>query len=374
MSKHRTILITGAFGQVGRRCAAIMLGRGHTVVGVDLRTDRTVAAAGDLASMTGLSGTLVPAYLDLLDTTSLRAVVDEYRPTAVIHLAAIVSPVCYSNPQRARRVNVDGTRNLLDAVAHQPDPPVFVFASSSAVYGSRSPKLHPERVTTETPVNPIECYGADKVESEISVTQSGLRYAILRLGGVLSPDNLGVMSPEYFVLLRAIPRDNRLHCVDARDAALALSNATELKDADLDAIYLIGGDDSYAVTHSEMQDELTAVTGLGRLGPSTNLPGDPDDEAGWSFTDWFDTSESQRVLRFQQHRSSETMRWGGDSIPRGQRVAMQVVGPVLRPLARFALALQRGLERRGQYAEPWRLIAKKYGSEVLRLPHGAQIH
>ncbi len=47
---EETVLVTGAFGQVGRRCTEILLGRGRTVVALDLRTDKTVATAAELSS------------------------------------------------------------------------------------------------------------------------------------------------------------------------------------------------------------------------------------------------------------------------------------------------------------------------------------
>ena len=45
-----TVLITGAFGQVGKRCAEILLSRGRTVIATDLRNDKSVAVAQELAA------------------------------------------------------------------------------------------------------------------------------------------------------------------------------------------------------------------------------------------------------------------------------------------------------------------------------------
>src|ERR1700752_4111775 len=150
-----TILITGAFGQVGKRCTQILLDRGRTVIATDLRTDKTVAAAAELSAG---AGALVPAYVDLLDPAAVRELVAAHRPEAIIHLAAIVSPPSYRNPGLARRVNVGGTENLLAAAAALHRPPLFLMASSAAVYGSRNPYRYPERITPDTPVDPIDQY------------------------------------------------------------------------------------------------------------------------------------------------------------------------------------------------------------------------
>ncbi|HWS94343.1 MAG TPA: NAD-dependent epimerase/dehydratase family protein, partial [Mycobacterium sp.] len=45
-----TILVTGAFGQVGKRCTQILLDRGRTVIATDLRTHKTVAAQEELSA------------------------------------------------------------------------------------------------------------------------------------------------------------------------------------------------------------------------------------------------------------------------------------------------------------------------------------
>jgi nucleoside-diphosphate-sugar epimerase len=358
-----TVLVTGAFGQVGRRCAEILLGRGRKVVALDLPGDNSVAAARTLSDSTN-TGTLVTAYTDLLDAAAVRALVAEQRPDAIVHLAAILAPASYRNPALARKVNVGGTRNLVDAAGALARAPLFVTASSASVYGSRNPYRHPERITPATPVNPIDQYGEDKVLAEAVIRSSGLPHAILRLAGVISPDAASSMNTDYLLLMRATPGDNQLHTVDARDVALAFANAVDRADAIDGKALLIAGDDTHMHTHRELEDDMMATVGIGRLGPSASLPGDPDDDRGWSFTGFFDTTESAALLDFQRHDWPQTMAWIAES--QGRRVAaLRLLGPVLRPLLRRILAVQRRVEKRGPYADPWTLIAAKYGTEVL---------
>src|SRR5882757_5034313 len=101
-----TVLITGAFGQVGKRCTEILLSRGRTVIAVDLR-----------------------------NADAVREVVAEHPPGAIVHLAAIYSPPSYRNPRFARKVNVEGTRNVVEAAKALGQPPLILKASSAAVYG-----------------------------------------------------------------------------------------------------------------------------------------------------------------------------------------------------------------------------------------------
>ncbi len=358
-----TILITGAFGQVGRRCTQLLLERGRTVVAMDLRTDKTVAAQAELAAGAH-AGALIPAYVDLLDAEAVRDLVATHRPEAIIHLAAIVSPPSYRNPGLARRVNVGGTENLLAAAATLPRPPLFLMASSAAVYGSRNPYRHPERITPDTPVQPIDQYGQDKVLAEAAIRASGLPYAMYRLGGILSPDTQAGINADYLTLMRSMPADNRMHAVDARDVALAFANGVDREATIAGKVLLIGGNETYVLLQRDLEDGLMTAAGLGPLGPSASLPGDPGDDRGWSFTGWYDTTEAQALLDFQEHDWHQTLAWIAESQGR-QRIVLRALGPVLRPLMRAALQLQRRAERRGPYADPWALIEKKYGSEAL---------
>ncbi|MFI9536129.1 NAD-dependent epimerase/dehydratase family protein [Nocardia fusca] len=279
------VLITGAFGQVGKRVTALLLSRGHTVVVTDLRTDSVRTTAEKLAEAPQ-PGTLRTTFADLLDRAAVEALVDEHRPDAIIHLAAMFSPQSYRNPQLARRINVGGTENLVRAGQKLPTAPLLLFASSAAVYGSRNPHRHPERITADTPVAPIDQYGEDKVLAESVITRSGLPHAFLRLGGVLSPDTTAGINTDHLVLIRATPGDNRLHGVDARDVALAFANAVGRRDSINGKVLLIAGNDTYAHTHRDVEDSMFEAMGIGRLGPSASLPGDPGDDRGWAFTGW----------------------------------------------------------------------------------------
>jgi nucleoside-diphosphate-sugar epimerase len=362
-STASTVLVTGAFGQVGKRCTQILLDRGRTVVAMDLRNDNTAGVEKELAAGRH-PGTLIPAYTDLLDAEAVRDLVAAHRPEAVVHLAAIVSPLSYRKPGLARKVNVGGTENLLAACAALPRPPLFLMASSAAVYGSRNPNRQPERITPDTPVNPIDQYGQDKVLAEAAIRASGLPYALFRLGGVISPDTHTTVNGDSLLLMRSIPGDNRMHAVDARDVALAFANGVDRKETIAGKVLLIGGNESYVLTQRELEDGLMDALGLGELGPSASLPGDPRDDRGWSFTGWYDTTEARALLEFQEHDWSQTLAWIAETQGR-MRAVVRLLSPILRPALRAVLMVQRRFEGRGPYADPWTLIEKHYGTAAL---------
>ena len=127
---------------------------------------------------------------------------------------------------------------------------------------------------------------------------------------------------------------------------------------------LVGGNESYVLSQRDLEDGLMDAVGLGRLGPSASLPGDPGDDRGWSFTGWYDTTEAQALLDFQEHDWSQTLAWIAET--QGHtRTVVRVLSPILRPALRAVLKVQRRLEGRGPYADPWTLIEKKYGTAAL---------
>ncbi|MEM6108659.1 NAD(P)-dependent oxidoreductase [Mycobacterium sp. 050272] len=359
-----TILVTGAFGQVGKRCAQILLERGRTVIATDLRNDKTVAVQKEL-SASAKPEALITSYVDLTDAEAVRELIMTHQPGAIIHLAAVVAPVSYRNPALARKVNVGGTENLLAAATALPRPPLFLLASSAAVYGSRNPYRFPERITPDTPVNPIDQYGQDKVLAEAGVRASGLPHALYRLAGVISPDTQsGGVDGDNLVIMRSMPVDNRIHTVDARDAALAFANGVDREAAISGKALLIGGNETCVMLQHELEGDLMTAVGLGRLGPSAGLTGDPDDDRGWSFTGWYDTTEAQALLDFQEHDWQQTMDWVSKSQGK-TRTVLRVLGPILRPVLRLVLKLQNRAEGRGPYSDPWAMIENKYGPAAL---------
>ena len=81
---------------------------------------------------------------------------------AVVHLAALVGyPLCKKEPERARGVNVQGTKNVIAAM----DPATrLIYASTGSNYGEVAGIC-----TEETPLNPLSVYGETKTEAEYNL-------------------------------------------------------------------------------------------------------------------------------------------------------------------------------------------------------------
>ena len=148
-SLPRSVLVRGGLGFIGSNLVRALLRRGSEVTGIDnLSTGRRGALP------VGARGLRV-VIADVLDE---KTVLNEANVDAVVHLAALVGTRGGSEAQ-LRRVNVDGTRKVLDA-CEEGGAKAFVFASSLAVYGDLL--NHAERAGPE----PRTAYGRSKLEAE----------------------------------------------------------------------------------------------------------------------------------------------------------------------------------------------------------------
>ena len=97
--------------------------------------------------------------VDLRDSDTLLALLDEVRPDMLVHLAAYRNPdFCEKNPKEARRLNVAPTRVLCEALP--PEVPLL-YVSTDYVFDGRSPPYDENAEPF-----PINLYGRSKLESE----------------------------------------------------------------------------------------------------------------------------------------------------------------------------------------------------------------
>ncbi|HWA13678.1 MAG TPA: D-erythronate dehydrogenase [Burkholderiales bacterium] len=158
------VFITGGGGFLGYRLALKLLER-RTLAGPD---GKPAAISGiklfDAAFPPDPDPRLTCIKGDIAELEQVENAMD--RDTAsVFHLAAVVSAHAEQDFDMGYRVNLDGTRNLLEASRDMDAPPRFVFASSLAVYGGALPPVVDDSVTP----TPQTSYGTQKVIGEYLV-------------------------------------------------------------------------------------------------------------------------------------------------------------------------------------------------------------
>lgn len=157
------IFITGGGGFLGHRLALKL--REGRLIGRDGNPSAvSQITLFDAAFPPGADPRLKCVQGDISDPAALAAALD--RDTdSIFHLAAVVSAGAEADFDLGYRVNLDGTRNLLEACRKLQAPPRLVFASSLAVFGGQLPPVVDDAVTPA----PQTSYGTQKVIGEYLV-------------------------------------------------------------------------------------------------------------------------------------------------------------------------------------------------------------
>ena len=157
------VLIIGAAGMVGRKLSAALIKAGQVggkgiarLTLADVITPETLAFSG-----------AVEAVATDLSAPGAAAALVASRPDLMFDLAAIVSGEAEADFDKGYRINLDGTRFLLDAIRQEgltaPYKPRVVFTSSIAVFGAP----FPEAIGDEFFSTPLTSYGTQKAISEL---------------------------------------------------------------------------------------------------------------------------------------------------------------------------------------------------------------
>jgi nucleoside-diphosphate-sugar epimerase len=317
------VLLTGALGNVGLYTADALLEEGHDVVAFDLESRRARRSASRLDPRVKV------AWGDVTDPASLGAALEGV--DAVIHLAAIIPPHVDEAPELARRVNVDGTRSLIEQMEASRTAKRLVFASSQGVVGDVQDREPPLRV--ETPVSPTDEYGRHKVACEQAIRQSSLQWSVLRLGVAVPTRWIG--APHDLRSGFEISPDARFEFIHPADAGTAFARAVACEQA-IGKILYVGGGEKCQMRYQEFYDDLMDSIGIGPL------PAEAFVRAGVPrfMGDWLDTEESQRLLHYQKRGLCELK-----ADMRRDLGAVAVLIRLLRPVATWFLV------RRSPYLE-----------------------
>jgi nucleoside-diphosphate-sugar epimerase len=155
------VLITGAAGMIGRKLVE-RLGKDGALDGraIDKLTLLDVVVPETPANAAGQVETMAAD----LSAPGKAASAVAGRPDTVFHLAGVVSAEAELDFDKGYRVNLDGTRALLEAIRAIGDGyrPRLVYTSSIAVFGAPFPETIPD----DFHLTPLTSYGTQKAIGE----------------------------------------------------------------------------------------------------------------------------------------------------------------------------------------------------------------
>ena len=314
------ILLTGAFGNLGASTLETLLEKKkHEIRCFDMQTPRNERERRRLSEI----GEFETLWGNICDSDDIKKAIEGRE--CILHLAAIIPPATEHNPELTQRVNAEGTRHLIRAAIQQERPPKFVFTSSITVHGKRH--CDPPPRTAEEDPRPCCNYTRSKVASETELMQSGLDWTILRVGAAMPVDIIGSSSFGFSGLEYSfsIPLDQRIEMVHPADVATAIANAPEANTAG--KILYLGGGKSCQMTNLRFQAGLFQALGIGMVAEKAFRA--PKDETEYGTTDFMDTEESQKLLKFQNHSFDHYL----EDLRRAfgwRRFFTRMFGPVIR--------------------------------------------
>ena len=277
------ILVTGGCGNIGVSTLNELLNKPHDVSVFDMKTPQNITR---LKKFKDRHKNVVFGDITNFDDVKLSLIDID----VVVHLAAIIPPTSEKNSKLSEKVNVDGTKNIIRAIKELNSPTKIVFASSCSVYGNTQKEDPP--VKTNHPLNGSDHYSRQKIRCEQLLQESKIQCAILRISAV-PPIDIGRFEPVIF----DYKSDNRIEFLHTNDAGLAFANMADLMALDQFSENIIlniagGEQNDCRITYAEMVNTL--FQGMGLKSFSDTLFGDKE-----YYTDWLDTQESQKMLRYQ---------------------------------------------------------------------------
>jgi nucleoside-diphosphate-sugar epimerase len=210
MEWSHPLVVTGAAGYIGSVVSTALIEAGHGVVGVD-----SLAHGARPISNLLTSPRFAFRRMDLADHGAVRDLIAALRPRCVAHFAAIVGdPACRAQPDLARQVNLEVTKNLFD-VCSEAGVERFVFASTCSNYGrARDEAL----LSEDSPLRPLSLYAETKVKAEewIESRSGACQGIVLRFATAhgLSPRMRFDLTVNQFV--RTILEEQKVELYDAR--------------------------------------------------------------------------------------------------------------------------------------------------------------
>ena len=230
--------------------------------------------------------------LDVLHYERVKQVLSEVKPSVIYHLAAQSRPdVSFSSPAYTIQTNVVGTTNILQACSELGLKPLFINASSSAVYGDIDWSTPPDE---NSPCHPLSPYGTSKLAQEHIVKNfnqmHGIPYVNVRIFNCTGPRKINdfvsdvcrrVVNKEF--PLKVGNLDGLRSIVDVRDLVRGLVLCENIKNETInlgsdvshkigDVLKLIAGDTPYEIDDSLLRPTDEPII-LGNINKAKDLLG-----------------------------------------------------------------------------------------------------
>ena len=249
--KRLRVLVTGASGTVGKEVVRQLLNEtdNYEVTVFDLKTKEAEKLFGQFKDKIGVY------YGDIGNEETVAQACKN--KDALIHLAAIIPPLADEDHLLAEKVNIRGTRNLIQGLQKHSPSAFFLYSSSISVYGDR---LQHPLIKTGDPLVPCErdFYAKTKLAAEKLIREKLVHWTIFRLTAIMGTDNHGA-SPLMFHM----PLDTKMEICTPSDTARAFVNGLRHQEELEQQIFNLGGGADCRISYREFIQRSFKISGMG---------------------------------------------------------------------------------------------------------------
>ena len=247
---RKKVLLTGASGTVGFEVLKQLNEKNQYDITVFDLKSKTSAK-----KFNSLSGEFKMIYGDISKSEDVEKIPANH--DFVIHLTAIIPPLADEKPDLAQRVNVEGTKNLINFLEKKSPQAFMIYSSSISVYGDRL--KNPEIRVTDTLIPSIgDEYAKTKIETERLIQDSNLQWSIFRLAAIMGNHKISK-------LMFHMPLETSVEICTPQDTARAFVNALEHQQELQGKIFNLGGGESCRISYRNLLEKSFEIYGMGKL-------------------------------------------------------------------------------------------------------------
>jgi nucleoside-diphosphate-sugar epimerase len=310
---NKNILITGATGAVGnevlRQLTAV---HEHSTITVFVRNSKKTK------KLLKPFPQVKKIYGDITNFAELeKACINQ---DYVIHLAAVIPPLADEKPEMTYQVNVEGTRNIVEALEKHSPNALLLYSSSVAVYGDRLKT--PNIVTTDDlKLSVGDSYGITKIESEKIIQESTLNWSIFRLSAIM-----GIGNHKISKLMFHMPLETVMEIATVRDTARAFVNSIG-QDARLaKRIFNLGGGELCRISYLDFMTRAFDYYGMGAV----DFPKYAFAKINFHCGNYVDGHELEEIVHFRQDTIDIYFERFGAAVPGIQRFFTKLVNKIVK--------------------------------------------
>ena len=250
MNSITNILLTGASGTVGSEVLRqLAFSENVNLTVFDQKTSKSKRIFAPYKNH------IKVIYGDLSNENDIAAIPEKL--DVVIHLAAIIPPLADEKPELAHKVNVEGTKTLLNRLETTSPHVFFMYSSSISVYGDRimNPYI---KITDSLQPSAGDVYAQSKIEAEELIKKSKLSWTIFRLAAIMKNHKVSR-------LMFHMPLSTTFEICTPSDTARAFTNGIYKKENLTGQVFNLGGGEKCCTTYENFLEMSFSIFGLGAL-------------------------------------------------------------------------------------------------------------